>query len=94
MTSNMNFIKQYAQINLQSMDITDEDFKYLSEFDDWVDIMVEYISTRGYASDYYKIIFKAVKLRILDKLDYLTVLAGDLEYEFERVSALVTNQAS
>jgi hypothetical protein len=89
MTSNMNYIKKYTQANFDSMNITDDDFKYLSEFDDWVGLMGEYIYTRGYAKKYYTIIFQAVKLRILDKLNSDSVLAGDLEYEFERVSVLV-----
>ncbi len=82
------FIKEYVINNLNNMNIEENDLKYLFGFRYWVFLMSRYIWTRSYGDSYYKIIFQAVKLRILDSLNVNSIIKGDLEEEFKRVILL------
>ncbi len=87
MSDNINFILGYAQNNCAELEITHSDLINIKD-GMWIELMGEYIYTRGYASKYYRIIFTAIKEGLVDKMDPMKVLSGDLEEEYNKVKSI------
>ncbi len=77
--SDIEFIINYGIHNKIPISLDENDINYLENNKPWVNIMSQYLWTRGYAKKFYTIIFDAIKLRILSELDINYVLSGDLD---------------
>lgn len=82
--NDVGFILQYAQTNFAHIGIAESDIITLNN-KIWIELLSKYVWTRGYAKKYYLIIFTAIKDGIIDKINPMKVLSGELEEEYEKV---------
>ncbi len=79
---NITFILSYADGYFSEIGITFSDLMAIKNRM-WIELMGEYIWTRGYSHEYYYYIFMAIKQGLIDKMDPMKVLSGALQEEYE-----------
>ena len=79
---NITFILGYADSYFSEIGITFSDLIYIKD-KKWIELMGEYIWTRGYSHEYYYYIFMAIKQGLVNKMDPMKVLSGELKEEYE-----------
>ncbi len=82
--SNIEFVLNVANTQFSEFGITESDIINIKN-KLWIELLGEYIYTRGYAQTYYKIIFSAIKEGLIDLMNPMSVLSGELQEEYNRV---------
>lgn len=89
--SNIEYIMHIADTQFSEIGITKSDLDNIQN-KLWIQLLGEYVCTRGYAKTYYKIIFTAIKEGTIGLIDPMSVLSGELQEEYNRVKSLTNEQ--